>query len=94
MEPTKDVAACRFMGVRLDQEIVLLDRDTNNLIRLDPNAVRIWEACASPDGASDNAAALGGDDGMEAASVRATLEDAGVLCRVNGKYVRASIAWG
>jgi hypothetical protein len=94
MALTKDVpAACRFVGVRLDEEIVLLDRDTNSLIHLNPAAVLVWEACASPDGGSDYATAHGGDDGTEAASVRAALENAGILCRANDGYVRASVEW-
>jgi len=84
-------AASRFVGARLDKEIVMLDRNTNSLIHLDPNAVRVWEKCASSDGA-DGAASLE-TTATEDVSVRETLASAGVLVRVHGRYVRAGIVW-
>jgi hypothetical protein len=90
---TKAVPAlCRFVGARLDDEIVLLDRTTNSLIHLNRNAARVWEACASLDSA-DGAASSGDTTATEDLSVRETLAAAGVLRRVHGRHVPAGIEW-
>jgi coenzyme PQQ synthesis protein D (PqqD) len=86
-------AACRFVGVQLDEEIVLLDCRTNSLIHLNATAARVWEACPSADGENDDGTRAGGESGRDIMSVKAVLEDAGILRRVNGEYVRVAIEW-
>jgi hypothetical protein len=85
------MTAARFAGVRLDNEIVLLDRDTNSLIHLDAAAVRIWEACAAPD--DDAIPSPDSGEAADAASVRTTLADAGLLHRVDNRYQRVPVEW-
>jgi hypothetical protein len=87
------VAAPRFVGVRLDEEIVLFDRSRNSLIHLNATAVRVWEASASPAGENETKAPRQGERAADAAAVLAALEAAGVLERVDGRYVHAPIEW-
>jgi hypothetical protein len=87
------MTAARFAGARLDDEIVLLDRSSNSLVHLNAAAVRVWEACGPAK--TDDAAASppAGSEAAEDASVRMTLTEAGLLRRVDDRYVRVPVEW-
>ena len=81
----------RFLAARLDGEIVLLDRETNSLVRLDRDATDLWEGLASPERLRGNAppcAADRRDDGVWDA-----LRTAGLVRNVGGRTVSAAIEW-
>jgi len=82
------MATTRFIGARLDHDIVFLDRSTGRLIHLEPGAVRVWERCLeSADGA------VGPPVMAETAAILAELEHAGVVMRLDGRHVPASVEW-
>ncbi len=87
----------RFVGGRLDGEIVFLDRATNRLIHLTVQAVRVWEACVHsvPELGEDGATAGMVDDGVTAGAgpILAELERAGVVRRMDGRYIRVPVEW-
>jgi len=85
--------APRFVGVRFDNEIVLLDRSTNSLIHLNEAAAQIWRACAAPDADTGATPRPTGAKTADAASVRIALTDAGLLRRAGDGYVRVAVEW-
>jgi hypothetical protein len=68
----------RYVGTRMGEEVILLDRRTGRLIHLDSQAARVWDNCRLP----------GGPRG-----VLRELERAGVVTRMSGGYVRPPVDW-
>ncbi|HKX19886.1 MAG TPA: hypothetical protein VJT33_17930 [bacterium] len=76
----------RFLGARFDEEIVLLDRETNSLIRLDRDAVAVWEGRV-------NAPRCAAETTTNDEGVWAALRTAGLVRNVSGRSVSAAIEW-
>ncbi|HEV2356243.1 MAG TPA: hypothetical protein VGZ23_01305 [bacterium] len=87
----------RFVGARLDDEIILLDRVTCRLIHLTAGAARVWEACGPPAGKPTDgraAARAMGDDAMSPAGpVLSEFERAEIVRRTDGRCVRVPVEW-
>jgi hypothetical protein len=91
------VAAVRFIGVRLDRDIVFLDRARGRLIHLEPAAVQAWERCTgSVDDLNDAGLIPGTVEpavAAEALAILTELQRAGVVDRVGDRFVRAPAEW-
>lgn len=82
----------RFLGARLDGEIVLLDRETNSLIRLDRDAAAVWAGPGSPERLHGNAPG-DANDKTDDEGVSDALRTAGLVRTVGGRSVSVAIEW-
>jgi hypothetical protein len=87
----------RFVGARLDDEIVILDRVTCRLIHLTAQAARVWEACAPAEEEPTGGGAAVRDTAdhvmSQAGPVLAELERAEIVRRASGRNVRVPVEW-
>jgi hypothetical protein len=81
----------RFLGARIDGEIIFLDRDDGRLVRLNPRAAQVWEACAGKErGGSIPPTAL---PMPLARRILRDLSRAGVIRDVDGRWAAVPVTW-
>jgi len=81
----------KALAAAFEDEIVILDSDHGSLLLLDTWAGQIWRFC---DGSTTEAieSSVNGTPGR----VRETLQvlmDTGLVCQINGEWIRSPIEW-
>ncbi|HET7265112.1 MAG TPA: PqqD family peptide modification chaperone [bacterium] len=90
------MTVARYLGARLDGEMVFHDRETGRLIRLEPHAAAVWESCAEPSadaGRETSEAFRLPRPWSDVEEVLAELERAGMVMRVGRQWVRPAVEW-
>lgn len=86
----------RFLGARLDGEMVFLDRETGQLIRLEQDAAAVWESCAEASAPRDrgtHTTSIRRPSSGDPEKVLVELERAGMVIRVEDRRVRPAVEW-
>lgn len=86
----------RFLGARLDGEMVFLDRETGRLIRLEPDAAAVWESCPEVPAPRDRGTQITSvprPSSGDTEKVLVELERAGMVIRAEDRRVRPAVEW-